>query len=197
MLAVAAAPPRRWPTPGAWVAARVSTAASPRGIPPRSEGIDTAAAGTVAFHHDPPSALCAPACRALPCSSGTSSMATVSTETLGLHPEISFRSRADAAHGHRPGPPAGNQAQTPEGKRLLLRLGGGHIDVAGRDIGIKALIAQLVIQRCLTHARHHKGALATTASTSCGQPPRPRTDSRHPVNALWIATKTRTHQPRL
>ena len=97
--------------------------------------------------------------------------ARVSAETLRAHPEISFRSRGHPAHGHRTELPGRNQAQDRRCKRLLLRLGGGHIQGPGRNIGIEALIAQLVIQRCLTHPRHRRDTPAKTSSTTCGQPP--------------------------
>jgi len=164
---------RRWPALGAGVAANVSTPGSARAVSPRSKCTGAGAVGTVVFLRDLPSVVCAlsrRARRALPCRSGTI-MPTVSAETLGLQPEISFRSRGDTAHGHRTGLPGGNRAQARGCKRLLLRLRGGHIEVACRNINIEALAAQLVIQRCLSHARHRRDAQATKASTTCGQPP--------------------------
>jgi hypothetical protein len=41
-------------------------------------------------------------------------------------------------------------------KRVRIRLAGETIPLIGRNISVEALAAQLVIRRCLTHARHRR-----------------------------------------
>ena len=117
----------------------------------------------------------------------------VSAEALGFHTQT----RGHTAPSHRTGPLGGNQVQARGPQRLLLRLGGGDLGVAGsNNIGVEALVAQLIIQGGLTHACHRRDALDRAASTSCGQPTH---DCAAKVHTLWTfwgqARPTRTLAP--
>lgn len=147
----------------------MSTAGSIREAPHRSEGIGAdGIAGTVASHHDPLSATSLPGKPLTTVHARHLVTPMVSASTLGFRTEISFGSPGDPARSPRTRPAVAPRPQAPGPEWLLLRLADGNITVAGSDIGVEALTTQLVIQRCLTHPRHRRDALATTASTSCG-----------------------------